>query len=37
MNAPMGPADEEDAASRRLTKVCRGIDAASSSWPAAST
>lgn len=24
-NTPMGPADEEDAASRALTKVCRGI------------
>jgi DNA-directed RNA polymerase specialized sigma24 family protein len=26
MNAPMGPADEEDAASRAFTKVCRGIE-----------
>lgn len=26
MNAPLGPADEEDAASRAFTKVCRGIE-----------
>jgi DNA-directed RNA polymerase specialized sigma24 family protein len=26
MHAPMGPADEEDAASRAFTKVCRGIE-----------
>ncbi len=26
LNAPVGPADEEDAASRALTKVCRGIE-----------
>ena len=26
MNAPTGPADEEDAAARALTKVCRGIE-----------
>jgi DNA-directed RNA polymerase specialized sigma24 family protein len=26
MNAPRGPADEEDAASRAFTKVCRGIE-----------
>ncbi len=26
MNAPMGPADEEDAASRAFMKVCRGIE-----------
>jgi DNA-directed RNA polymerase specialized sigma24 family protein len=26
MNAPRGPADEEDAAARAFTKVCRGIE-----------
>jgi DNA-directed RNA polymerase specialized sigma24 family protein len=26
MNTPVGPADEEDAASRAFTKVCRGIE-----------
>ena len=26
MNAPLGPADEEDAAARAFTKVCRGIE-----------
>jgi DNA-directed RNA polymerase specialized sigma24 family protein len=26
MHVPMGPADEEDAASRAFTKVCRGIE-----------
>jgi DNA-directed RNA polymerase specialized sigma24 family protein len=26
MNTPVGPADEEDAASRALAKVCRGIE-----------
>jgi len=26
MHAPLGPADEEDAAARALTKVCRGIE-----------
>jgi DNA-directed RNA polymerase specialized sigma24 family protein len=26
MNAPLGPADEEDAASRAFMKVCRGIE-----------
>jgi hypothetical protein len=26
MNTPVGPADEEDAAARALTKVCRGIE-----------
>ena len=26
MHAPLGPADEEDAAARAFTKVCRGIE-----------
>ena len=33
MNAPMGPADEEDAASRAFRRSAGGSSAASSSWP----